>query len=298
MIKGLISVITPVYNAERYLNKYFDSLYNQSYKNIEIIITDDGSTDNTKKIIDKYVDKFKDIHIKVIYKYQENRGQAAAINNALKDVNGEFLYWQDVDDFCETDALENMVLFLNYNHNYNIVRGKVRFWQDGKIIREVGPKKVSKEYIFEQYLFTKDSYCFAGIFMIRMSFFDINIPKRMIFESRAGQNWQLILPNIYRSKCGYIDKVVYNCNIIESSHSRIKRTNGQLIERNKELMNILLNTLKGIRSMNCIVKTYYSFIIYFKYNYKSLKIRLNKCAMYKFLKRIKECLKSDDSRKR
>lgn len=98
----LISVIVPVYNVEKYLEKSINSLLEQTYKNLEIIIVDDGSTDNSSKICDDFLKK--DSRIKVFHKI--NGGQGSARNLALDNMNGEFVCFLDSDDSVYNDYIE------------------------------------------------------------------------------------------------------------------------------------------------------------------------------------------------
>ena len=101
-----ISVIIPVYNVEQYLSKCLDSVVNQTYKNIEIICVNDGSTDNCSAILDEY--KNRDERIKIIN--QENGGLAAARNTGLQNASGEFIYFLDSDDWISPDLLESALV--------------------------------------------------------------------------------------------------------------------------------------------------------------------------------------------
>ncbi len=100
-----VSIILPVYNVENYLQKCLDSLVNQTFKDIEIIIINDGSTDSCKKIIDKYSIKYDNL-IKAIH--QENKGLGAARNTALKYVTSEYIIFVDSDDYIEPNMVEEM----------------------------------------------------------------------------------------------------------------------------------------------------------------------------------------------
>ncbi len=100
----LISIIIPVYNTEDYLDKCLKSIINQTYKNIEIIIIDDGSNDNSKKIIDQYMDK--DYRIK--YYYQNNSGVAIARNLGIDKSNGNYIAFIDSDDYIDLKFIEKM----------------------------------------------------------------------------------------------------------------------------------------------------------------------------------------------
>ncbi len=99
-----VSVIIPVYNVEKYLKRCLDSLVNQTFNDIEIICINDGSTDNSLKIIEEYAQK--DSRIKLFS--QENKGSATARNVGLDNANGEYLMFCDSDDWYESQMVEKM----------------------------------------------------------------------------------------------------------------------------------------------------------------------------------------------
>ena len=103
--KSLISVIVPVYNVENYLNKCVDSILNQTYKNLQIILVDDGSSDNSGKICDEYA--LKDSRIKVIH--QKNSGPVRARKTGLEASTGEYIGFVDSDDWIEPNMYEEML---------------------------------------------------------------------------------------------------------------------------------------------------------------------------------------------
>ena len=104
MNEPLVSVIVPVYNVEKYLSRCIDSILNQSYKNIELILVDDGSKDNSGNICDEYAGM--DNRISVIHK--ENGGQSAARNIALDCASGEYITFVDSDDYIYIDFIKIM----------------------------------------------------------------------------------------------------------------------------------------------------------------------------------------------
>ncbi len=104
--KGLISVIIPVYNVESYLRECVDSVLNQTYKNFEIILVDDGSTDSSGKICDEYARKSD----KVKVTHKKNGGLSSARNCGFSEASGEYVYFLDSDDYISEEALEK---FLN-----------------------------------------------------------------------------------------------------------------------------------------------------------------------------------------
>lgn len=98
-----ISIIVPVYNVEKYIEKCLESIINQTFKDIEIIVVNDGTKDNSIKIIEE---KFKDKRIKIYNK--ENGGLASARNYGIKKATSEYLFFVDSDDFIELNCLEKM----------------------------------------------------------------------------------------------------------------------------------------------------------------------------------------------
>src|ERR1700749_2501984 len=98
MNNKLISVVIPVYNGGQYLSSAVDSVLAQTYRPIEIVVVDDGSTDNTAKIAKSYRD--------VIYVHQENRGNAAARNTGLAHCKGELISLLDADDYWPANKSE------------------------------------------------------------------------------------------------------------------------------------------------------------------------------------------------
>lgn len=115
---SLISIIVPVYNTENYLEKCLYSLVNQTYKNIEIIIVDDGSPDNSMNIIQKFV--LADNRVKVIS--QKNQGLSGARNTGMNNTNGDYIMFIDSDDWIEIDTCEKAI---NASEKYN---ADVVFW--------------------------------------------------------------------------------------------------------------------------------------------------------------------------
>lgn len=114
MKNKLVSVIIPVYNVEKYLDKCIKSLICQTYKKIEILLINDGSTDNSGSICDSW--SKRDERIKVIHK--KNEGVSSARNIGLDRANGEYLIFVDSDDYVEKDYIEKMI---EYIYKYDMV---------------------------------------------------------------------------------------------------------------------------------------------------------------------------------
>ena len=127
-----ISVIVPIYKVEKYLNKCIDSIINQTYKNLEIILVDDGSPDDCGKICDEYAKK--DSRIKVIHK--ENGGLSSARNSGLDIATGNYIGFVDSDDWIDIDMYETMMKYA-ISQKADIIRCGIHIHENGKIFDEV-----------------------------------------------------------------------------------------------------------------------------------------------------------------
>ncbi|MEN2775831.1 glycosyltransferase [Acetivibrio clariflavus] len=166
-----ISVIVPVYNAEKYLRKCVDSIINQSYRNLEIVLVNDGSTDNSGLICDDY--KNMDERIKVFHK--ANGGVAAATNVGLDNMTGDYVVFVDSDDYIEKNMLEDMLLILQ-KENADIVQCGI-YWVDFdyRIIRKITvPNKIieGRENILRTYLAKNEIGRNLATKLIKASFFE------------------------------------------------------------------------------------------------------------------------------
>lgn len=122
----LVSVIVPVYNVEKYLVQCIDSIINQTYQNLEIILVNDGSTDGSGKICDEYAEK--DSRIKVIHK--ENGGLSDARNKGLDIMTGEYVTLVDSDDYLEHNCIEKLYIYSKTCQTDMAIGKFVRFRED------------------------------------------------------------------------------------------------------------------------------------------------------------------------
>lgn len=126
-----VSIIIPVYNGERYVSEAIDSVLNQTYKDFEIIVIDDGSKDDTLNILRMYGEKIR-------WESQENKGQASAINEGIKMAKGKYIAYLDADDVCLPERLKIQVKYLDEHPDVGLVYAD--FYQtdeNGKIRRAV-----------------------------------------------------------------------------------------------------------------------------------------------------------------
>lgn len=135
MINCLVTVVIPIYNVEKHLNRCIESVVNQTYKDLEIILVDDKSPDNSPQICDQWAKK--DSRIKVVHK-DNNAGLGMARNTGIDNANGDYICFFDSDDYVEKDTIEKAVTlatkenadvvsfgFIRENSSQNIVEHEV-----------------------------------------------------------------------------------------------------------------------------------------------------------------------------
>ena len=250
MTQNLVSVITPCYNTAPYLPHLLESLLQQDYPHMEIIAVNDGSTDDTQKVLESYRNKFEAKGYSYKCLSQSNAGQSAAVNNALKLVRGEFLICPDSDDWYNTPtAISTFV---------NTLRTLPKEYAEVRCVSTIVPeddhsKSHTPAFIPDYRDENQFPYCLhdrhflwgAGNYMVRMSAFDTVNPQREIYvEKRAGQNWQLLLPILYKYKCHTIEQSVHSILERSNSHSRGQFTKpATILEKTESFLNTIASTL-------------------------------------------------------
>lgn len=276
MEEGLVSIISPCYNGEKYVKNFLESVLNQTYKKIELIMVNDGSTDNTEKIIKTYEQKFLERGVSYIYCWQENKGQAAAINTGLKKYTGEYLMWVDADDILLPQNVEKKVHFLKEHQECGFVICQGEVVKSDNLDRVIGKLYRStpngKDNLFSDLIFEKNVVFCPGVIMARRSSIEKIIPENEIYESREGQNWQLMLPLAYSYKCGYIEEVLFQCVAHDDSHSRMERSYKELINRNNNFIVLLTETIQRITQMPEEKKQEWISKVFIKHNIKNMQL--------------------------
>lgn len=246
-IAGLVSVVTPVYNGESHLPQMLDSVLGQTYPKMEMILVDDGSTDGTVQVAEQYRGKFaaKGYSYRIIRAVHKNA--SAALNQGLAFVAGEYLIWPDSDDRLEPESVEKRVGFLKQHPQYQCVRSLSYYFDDktGEL-REAEEQRgdLSKEDLFWDILEVKTFVC-CGCYMIKSGCFFQIYPDRHIPEYPVGQNFQMLLPYMYRHKCPTILEPLYGVCVREGSHSRTKLTQEEEEKKYRDYEN-LVDEIAGI----------------------------------------------------
>lgn len=274
-----VTIITPAYQAEKYIQSYIDMVLNFDYKNLELILINDASTDKTDEIIRQNEQRIKDFGIEFKYfKLEENVGQAEAINRYLCEVTGDYLTWPDVDDILYPNCISKHVEFCKKHPEHKIVFCKYNL-VDGnnsnKIITTKPKHNFKHKNLFIDYIWEKNVIFGPMRFVETEALFRV-LKDKSIFPSRGGQNWQLILPMVYFYKWGYIDEVLCDYMLYQDSHCHTKDASS--MKRYNLHKEILLNTIERL-DIPYYKKVYYKNITKYKYFVKQLnscfKISIN-----------------------
>ena len=289
--KGLISVVTPCYNAAGYLHRLMDSILGQTYPNVEMIAVDDGSTDETLQILEDYIPKFEKKGYTLTIMHQSNQGQSSAICAALPRVKGEFLIWPDSDDFYRReDAFELFVnRFRSLPDEYGVVRCMPVYRdEDSEEERSYDRSDVAMgPYLFYNCLYCDRFVWGAGNYMVRMQAFDkVNKDRSIYVEKNAGQNWQMLLPLLYSYQCDTIEEECLCVLERKNSHSRGQYQGyEQLALRVDSYCNTIVHTLESMNMMSEEEKKTLYESITEKYHYEKFRLAID-CQEKKHIWRL------------
>ena len=231
----LISIIVPVYNVGPYLRRCVDSLLNQSYKNLEIILVDDGSSDKSPQICDEYAEK--DSRIKVVHK--ENEGQAKARNLAIDIAKGEYVSFVDSDDYVSFYYIEKLYnSAIRYSVKFAVCQMACFFEGNEEVKQKRGDCscKISKRQALEHYCSMREArsipFLAACCKLYHKSLFStLRFPEGCIYEDSL-LNYKLI---------DLVDEIAY---IQEPLYFYFMRENSTMGQREKHDYKIVLRPYK------------------------------------------------------
>lgn len=198
----LISIIVPVYNVEKYLQRCIESLISQTYKNIEIILVNDGSTDNSGEICRAYAQKYKNI----VLIEKENEGISVARNTGIEIAKGSYISFVDSDDYIQNIFIERLYNLCKKNNSEVAICDFERTQQNNlnfTLLDQTGDEKVSTP---EEMMFrccnknkTKETLAWNKLYKKEL-FSDIRYPKGRIYEDLATTHKVLYKANLI-SEC-------------------------------------------------------------------------------------------------
>lgn len=203
-----ISVIIHTYNNEKFIGETIESVLSQTYKDYEIIIVDDGSTDNTRAALLPYMDKIR-------YHYKENGGIASAKNAGIKLSKAKFIAFFDHDDLWVPDKLKMQMEYFKKNPQAGLVYSKYITFKNGKKLR-TRPKKGYSGWIFAKLL--SKSIIQTSTVMVKKECLDAIGPFDESFA--LADEYDLFLRIARKFQCGFIDKELTKYRVHDSNASR------------------------------------------------------------------------------
>lgn len=282
-----ISVITPVYNAEDHLDKCIQSVLNQSFTNLELILINDGSKDSSGAICDSYAKK--DPRVKVFH--QENGGPSVARNKGINVMKGDFVAFIDADDYVDTDYLEAFLpldVYLNIKNSI-VMQGYKMELGNGevevhKFQRKLYPKSLYSELFYSTNLIQRHPFACIKLFPVHL------IKENNIYfpeDIKFGEDFIFVLKCLkYSENVSFVDQTGYHYQYnddsltrsIYSYESEIKRSN-TVRDLLAEMADLFSFDEKTISFHKTYMKQYFYRAIYSLYLHYPLKKRRERVAL-------------------
>lgn len=221
----MISIVVPVYNAEKYLKNCIESILSQSYSDIEVILVDDGSTDHSGSICDQIA--IKDNRIKVIH--QKNKGVSSARNAGLKECIGDWIMFVDADDELYVDSIEH--LLGNVKDDIDLVIGGYRqYSENGDVIYEVNDREILQmnSHAAIKLMYKSLYYNYQGYSSNKLFRRDILMDNQIAFNDNIYYNEDRLFVVNYVIKCS--NRIIYDTTPV---YKYFVRDSGAMASMNK-----------------------------------------------------------------
>ncbi|MCK5611444.1 glycosyltransferase, partial [Candidatus Pacearchaeota archaeon] len=226
----LFSVIIPTFNRAEYIKHTIDSVLEQTFKEYEIIVIDDGSIDNTRESLKEYGDKIR-------YFYQSNNGVSAARDHGIREARGEWVAFLDDDDLWEPNKLEIQMEYLKQNPGIDFVYSDARVFCENNIISETFKRPYFDNYdVF--YSLLKSDRIFIGTVICRKEV----LKSIGNFDGALNmcEDWDMFLRVSQRYNVGYVDKVLVSVRSHDSNLS------GNVERMNLKILKLLKKTQRNM----------------------------------------------------
>lgn len=258
--ENLVSLVTPGWNGREFVYRLFDSIIAQTYRPIQYIYVDDGSTDGTADIVEQYRDLFAQANIDFLFLRQENAGMCEALMSAFQHVRGAYLSNPEYDDILLPESVERRVEYLRTHPDCAVVVADAWVVPDTNISERINlisghnPNRFDRNH-FYQCLMSKTIFN-AACYMVKMDKFDETHPNRKIIPYRFGSNQQILLPLYYYWNRGFIEEPLSLCVSRPSSLSKMKKSLQDEIENDLNYQHLLFRILDTIDMSDADRKLY------------------------------------------
>ena len=241
--KPLVSVLMPVYNAERYVGAAIRSIIEQTYTNWELLICDDGSNDGSLKEIQLFTDK----RIR-LFKNSTNTGSLRTRNHLFRQVRGELIALQDADDQSMRDRLQRQLIEFEKNSDLAMCGTWARYMDRGKTIK-IKRTPISWQEIKERITET-NGFCSASI-MFKTSLLEAIEPYREYFALKGNYDYDFTSRIAERFPCINIPECLYTVTARSRSNSRVKHMDDFLKLESDKIVKALLKE-RSTKGSDCL----------------------------------------------
>src|SRR5579859_868727 len=209
--RPLVSIGIPTYNGEKRIASTINSILSQYYPNLEIIISDNCSTDNTESVCARIN---KDHPLIRYYRQKENIGIIRNFEFVLEKASGDFFMWVADDDWLESFTLKKYVDFLTSHPDYSLVSGEIRYWsgdnhifdeRDFSIEHDTGRVRVVRYYTK-----VKHGASFYGLM-------PMEVARKIVLQNRLGEDWHFVAKVAYLGKIKMLNSIGYHKRLNGSS---------------------------------------------------------------------------------
>lgn len=238
-MSDLVSIIVPVYNSEEYIAECIESIISQTYENIELILIDDGSVDNSKNIIQSYME----IDKRVKYFYQNNSGPSTARNKGINECNGMFIVFIDSDDWIDSNMIQEMMYEINKNKSDLVLCDFILETEIESVYNKILPKNNNIDLMeLKEKLISSDILNSPWSKIYRKEIIvNNNIKFNNILHAGEDQifNMQYIS---YINNVSYINKGFYHYRMVKNSTCRkIYKNKIEMLELQQNIRSSIIN---------------------------------------------------------
>ena len=231
-----ISVIIPVYGVEKYIRQCLESIINQTYKNLEIIVVNDGTKDNSMKIVEEYL---SDERIKIINK--QNGGLSSARNRGMEEATGKYIFFVDSDDWIELNTIEILV---KNSKSVDIVGTNFFYWDEIQKIKKKNKELLEENIIRKgEYFFNKFTEIMVWNKLYRYSFLK---EKKLIFlEGIIHEDEEFTFKCYMNSpEVKYINEYLYNYRVNRENSIMNNSKKNEKLEFSIKSLEMIVQSLK------------------------------------------------------
>lgn len=227
----IISIILPCYNVEKYINKTVDSILNQKFKNFELIIINDGSTDNTGNILSDFYDN----HPRIKLIHQKNKGVSKSRNEGLDLATGKYIIFIDGDDWIGPTFLSEYIRLLNIDDQALIYQGFVSEYYNKNVIEKLPERVFLEAEIAEAIIFLEEKKCLGGIWN-KIFVRNIIVENNIRFDLRFSYGEDKIFTLQYLQN---VNKIIFSNNTEYYYNRKAENSLSKKFHKSNELLSFV-----------------------------------------------------------